>query len=514
MQHDPRRWSDRGRNEAEISRRRLLGAGAAAAAGAALSARAPGLGAKPHRRAQAPRRRRDRRRRVRRADGGARDRAQGPLGDRARGPRPGRRPGAQRRHRRRRDHRARRHLRRPDAGPHARAGAEDEGRAPSRPTTPATTSTSPTGTRLRYSDTGPDRHRAARSGDPARPGDCRHPARRDGRPRSPSTRPGRRANAAEWDSQTLEQCIDQNSAHAAVPRRWSRSPPGRSSAPSRASSRCSSSLFYIAASGNEENVGTFERNFNTRGGAQESRFVGGSQLICERMAQKLGRRAGARSRRCAGSSRTAAGSPSAPTRVDVEAKRVIVAIPPVLTGRIDYEPDLPDRARRADRALPAGHADQGDRGLRPARSGATTGSPARCSPTRDRSTSPSTTRPRTAARASSSASSAATRRARSRSSSKPARRAAVLANYVEFFGAQAANPIEYIETIWKREKLDPRLPGRDPGPGDADRPRPGAAQAGRPHPLGRHRDLDLLERLHGRRRALGRARRGRGARAP
>ena len=28
-------------------------------------------------------------------------------------------------------------------------------------------------------------------------------------------------------------------------------------------------LFYIAASGNEQNPGTFERNFNTGGGAQE-----------------------------------------------------------------------------------------------------------------------------------------------------------------------------------------------------------------------------------------------------
>ena len=36
-------------------------------------------------------------------------------------------------------------------------------------------------------------------------------------------------------------------------------------------------LFYIAASGNEQNPGTFERNFNTTGGAQEQRFVGGAQ---------------------------------------------------------------------------------------------------------------------------------------------------------------------------------------------------------------------------------------------
>ena len=38
-------------------------------------------------------------------------------------------------------------------------------------------------------------------------------------------------------------------------------------------------LFYIAASGNEQNPGTFERNFNTGGGAQESRFTGGAQTI-------------------------------------------------------------------------------------------------------------------------------------------------------------------------------------------------------------------------------------------
>ena len=49
-------------------------------------------------------------------------------------------------------------------------------------------------------------------------------------------------------------------------------------------------------------------------------------------------------------------------------------------------------------------------------------------------------------------------------------------------------------------------------PGAAARLRPRAARAGRPHPLGRHRDLDLLERLHGRRGALGRARRDGGAR--
>src|SRR5207237_2868159 len=47
-------------------------------------------------------------------------------------------------------------------------------------------------------------------------------------------------------------------------------------------------VFYIAASGNETNQGTFERNFQTTEGAQEDRFVGGSQLISLRVAAELG----------------------------------------------------------------------------------------------------------------------------------------------------------------------------------------------------------------------------------
>src|SRR5205823_14137289 len=47
-------------------------------------------------------------------------------------------------------------------------------------------------------------------------------------------------------------------------------------------------LFYIAASGNEQNAGTFERNFNTTGGAQERRFGGGSQTIARAVAAQLG----------------------------------------------------------------------------------------------------------------------------------------------------------------------------------------------------------------------------------
>src|ERR1700710_1199499 len=46
-------------------------------------------------------------------------------------------------------------------------------------------------------------------------------------------------------------------------------------------------LAYVASAGNAGNVGTLERLFNVRGGAQQSRLVGGSQLVAIRVADEL-----------------------------------------------------------------------------------------------------------------------------------------------------------------------------------------------------------------------------------
>ena len=99
-------------------------------------------------------------------------------------------------------------------------------------------------------------------------------------------------------------------------------------------------LFYIAASGDPKNPGTFERNFNTRGGAQANRFVGGSQLMPIKLAAQLGRRVVLDSpvRRI---SQDRAGVTVVCDRETVKARRAIVAIPPTLAGRIDYDPILP-----------------------------------------------------------------------------------------------------------------------------------------------------------------------------
>ena len=99
-------------------------------------------------------------------------------------------------------------------------------------------------------------------------------------------------------------------------------------------------LFFIAASGDERTPGTFERNFNTRDGAQQDRIDGGTQQIAQRLAKGLGRRVILRSpvRRIV----TGRGYADVVSdRYVNRARRVIVALPPVLAGRIQYEPGMP-----------------------------------------------------------------------------------------------------------------------------------------------------------------------------
>ena len=104
-------------------------------------------------------------------------------------------------------------------------------------------------------------------------------------------------------------------------------------------------LFYVRS------AGSFSDLLDTQGGAQDSRVVGGTQLICLRMAEMLGADAIELSspvRRIdqigAGSSTGGASTDGVRVvsdRLTVEARRVIVALPPVLAGRIYYDPPMP-----------------------------------------------------------------------------------------------------------------------------------------------------------------------------
>jgi monoamine oxidase len=168
----------------------------------------------------------------------------------------------------------------------------------------------------------------------------------------PVDAPWEAAKAREYDGQTLEQWVNANSVN---PKFRQLVPvatrPIFGAEPSELSLLFT--LFYIAASGDERNAGTFERNFNTRDGAQMFRFVGGSQILCTELARRLGKRVVLRSpvKRIV-QSRTGVRLES--SRLTVRAKRAIVAIPPVLAGAIDYRPGMPPSRTQLTQRLPQG----------------------------------------------------------------------------------------------------------------------------------------------------------------
>ncbi|WP_338697655.1 FAD-dependent oxidoreductase [Streptomyces sp. Q6] len=114
-------------------------------------------------------------------------------------------------------------------------------------------------------------------------------------------------------------------------------------------------LFYIASAGNESTPGTFERLTETADGAQATRFVGGSQLVPLKLAAKLG---ADRVRLSAPVRRIARGSDGRYTvtadGVTVTARRVVVAVPPPLAARIDFDPLLPAARDQLSQRLPMG----------------------------------------------------------------------------------------------------------------------------------------------------------------
>jgi monoamine oxidase len=163
-------------------------------------------------------------------------------------------------------------------------------------------------------------------------------------------------NAGLWDSITLDSWIRQNTPDQGNNKDFMDLVSAATEPIFGAEAREISllyTLFYIASSGNEQNVGTFERNFDTQNGAQQTRIDGGAQLISIKMAQQLGRRV----------------MLSAPVRrIDqgrfgvrvwsdkfyVSGKRVIVAMPPALAGRIVYHGGMTDLRDQLMQRIPQG----------------------------------------------------------------------------------------------------------------------------------------------------------------
>jgi len=168
----------------------------------------------------------------------------------------------------------------------------------------------------------------------------------------PIDAPWEAANAASYDRQTLETFIREHSATPRFRELVSAATRPIFGAEPRELSLLFT-LFYITASGDERNPGTFERNFDTRDGAQMSRFVGGSQLIALRAAAALGRRVvlGSPVHRViqqAGSVRVES------AKVTVIGRRAVVAMPPELCNRLVFDPVLPRDRDQLGRRLKQG----------------------------------------------------------------------------------------------------------------------------------------------------------------
>jgi monoamine oxidase len=168
----------------------------------------------------------------------------------------------------------------------------------------------------------------------------------------PVDAPWTAAKAAQYDAQTLQSWLEQNSVTPQFRQLATTACEPIFGAESRELSLLFV-LFYIASSGNETNPGTFERNFNTRQGAQQWRFQGGSQVIPLKMAADLGKSV-VLSSPVRSIVQSGGGVQVVSDKVTVNAKKVVVALPPTLAGRIDYSPDMPtERAALTDR-IPQG----------------------------------------------------------------------------------------------------------------------------------------------------------------
>jgi monoamine oxidase len=100
--------------------------------------------------------------------------------------------------------------------------------------------------------------------------------------------------------------------------------------------------------------GLLDSLFNVEGGAQESRVVGGSQLLATRLAERLGDavRLASPVRRVAQDGRGVTVECASGTTV--RARAAIVAVPPLLAGRIDYDPPLPPAREQLTQRMPMG----------------------------------------------------------------------------------------------------------------------------------------------------------------
>ena len=168
----------------------------------------------------------------------------------------------------------------------------------------------------------------------------------------PVVAPWHAAHASEWDRQTFDTWLQANVAspdvyslfRAAANAIWGAEPRDLSFL---------YALWYARVAGNERTPGTFVRLISTGSGAQESRFVGGSQLLSIRMATELGKRVVVASPVSA-ITQDRQGVTVQSGRVTVRARHALVTILPALTAGIRFNPPLPGLRAQLIQRMPHG----------------------------------------------------------------------------------------------------------------------------------------------------------------
>jgi monoamine oxidase len=276
----------------------------------------------------------------------------------------------------------------------------------------------------------------------------------------PADAPWEAANAAEWDSQTVQTWVQNNINFQDGQKLFALAVEAVLSMEMRDISFLYF-LWYVKQAGGVEPL----VNNAGSGSAQDFRVKGGTQLICIKMAEHLG--LGRRVLLNQPVRRIEQSRHGATVMADgatVHCKEVVVAIPPTLSGRITYAPSLPSKRMQLVQRIPQGSliktiavypepfwraeglngevtSDQG-----PVKvmfdASPESGSPGVLLGFIDADDA----RPlddRTAAE----------------------RKAAALTSYVRYFGPKAARPIQYIDQVWDREEWTGGCPVGQTPPG-------------------------------------------------
>jgi monoamine oxidase len=162
----------------------------------------------------------------------------------------------------------------------------------------------------------------------------------------PPEAPWAAASAVEWDSQSFQTWMEQNMGTPGGKALVTLAIEAVFSAQPRDMSLLHV-LFYIRSAGNLNAL------INTRGGAQDARFHGGSQRVAIRAAQSLGDRVLLDSR-VDEIAQDAGGVRVRGPGYRVRAQRVVVAVPPALAARIRYAPALPALRDQMTQRMPMG----------------------------------------------------------------------------------------------------------------------------------------------------------------